>query len=537
MNIRDLIRIALIISVWIYHPLLHAELLIMKQTDEGLMPLDENDKKNCVKIEEILLNYQWPMSAAHAFDTPDQKEKLFAETGDLFKADQPNAEQLFIENKIKEETKDKSYRVIFVPTALYELFIISIALNPNASNPIRKALGNMAQNNLHNISLNDILEEESSKQQKYLKIKNRYHSVNKIFYSGPDGAFFYLNKELGNKIKESISALDSGSLEAITKELINNIRKFENNFFLVGDIPLSMPSTFSFEEDKHKSLIDSLINRVITLEFEAQKINKGLLLRGSSFFTFEKIGDPKEQSSKILAGSTLYTLTEAIYYKEDAFSSYSVSFGNSLFAGLLFDKNACALTYLCRKPHTGYSLFINKKEYIDNFNSDLLFIAPLSTLAGVFSKGEWFHSRTKAAIKKKKEDELGHIFGLSTPLKKDSDSIITTTKDPFKHASLFSTFIAKNGVIITDGNLEGLSQEEKTSISKILETQAEAAGYYKGIKRIKEWGKNAFSTEAKEKRHNKVSNPTQTFIPSPLRALQLKQEQVAREELRSKKQI
>ncbi|MFA6263274.1 MAG: hypothetical protein WCW33_01890 [Candidatus Babeliales bacterium] len=46
---------------------LSSELLIVKKTAEGFVPLDASDLKNSDAIAAILLTYQWPMCIASEF--------------------------------------------------------------------------------------------------------------------------------------------------------------------------------------------------------------------------------------------------------------------------------------------------------------------------------------------------------------------------------------------------------------------------------------------------------------------------------------
>jgi hypothetical protein len=77
----------------------------------------------------------------------------------------------------------------------------------------------------------------------------------------------------------------------------------------------------------------------------------------------------------------------------DEWQDYSISLGNSLFAGAYADIGACAWSYILDAPY-GYSLSIKK---YDNNILAYIFIAPTHPLVAFFGKGEFFHSRTKIA--------------------------------------------------------------------------------------------------------------------------------------------
>ena len=119
----------------------HAELLILKQTDAGFAPLDDSDKPNIPVIEDILMKYQWPTSAAFALEPVEKRFNIIKDMGDLFTPDKPNAEEIWIEQKIQQETSNNTYRVVFFPTVLYELFaIIHAYQTKNEKNPLQNAI-------------------------------------------------------------------------------------------------------------------------------------------------------------------------------------------------------------------------------------------------------------------------------------------------------------------------------------------------------------------------------------------------------------
>jgi len=93
-----------------------AELLIVKKVGDTMVPLDENDVPASDIIEDILLKYQWPMVVTSKLT----KKERFAL---MFKG-KPYAEERFIEAKIRKETKRDDLHVVFVPTTIYELFVM-----------------------------------------------------------------------------------------------------------------------------------------------------------------------------------------------------------------------------------------------------------------------------------------------------------------------------------------------------------------------------------------------------------------------------
>lgn len=466
----------------------HAELLILKQTEAGFTPLDDSDKKNNPVIEKILLQYQWPASAAYALDPITERRKVLAETGDLFTPDKPNAEELWIEKKIQHATGNNTYRVIFFPTALYELYLILDLLIPNeTSEPtipmdIKKE---MSDPKSHTLRLNPIIESKKEAEEIRQDIKTIYQNMNQRIVKPGHDLHYYMNDAIVNLLLESYPNLRSckNSLECcdlikdkameILSSFVNQLLADENyDPRLAREFFLGIGSEFESQ----------IISHYIDIEYEARKLNKAIVVRGTSFIKFEPAIVGNKSENKILAGTTVLNSQEASFekeYKQNTLKPYSISFGNSLFAGIFNDPTACA--YLFLRKNTGYALLINKKDYIDNRSSDLFFIAPLFTAISFFTAGEYFHSRTKAAVLKK-DSQTFQIVGVHGAKLNDPTGVVLITRDPLKHASLFSQFLANNGRIIQFGDESTMTEEEKIFAQQVIKTQQEAANYYKGVK-------------------------------------------------------
>ena len=244
----------------------------------------------------------------------------------------------------------------------------------------------------------------------------------------------------------------------------------------------------------------NILSKIMDLEYKTRTQNKALLLRGASFEEFQ-VGIGKKPKKAILAGTTLKRRAKELLlegefeqtyiHKEN--QPYSISFGNSLFAGFLRDESASTYYFLSSRrvenssdkkpPTSAYALFIDKKAYKQHQNNNLFFISPLASLTALFQRGEYFHSRTKAAVisKKKKEVQVSGIYGRSI---KDQTGVILITRDPLRHAELFSNFLAENGHIIQQGNVGDLSDKEREFIANIKPAQKEAAQFYKAFRTI-----------------------------------------------------
>lgn len=601
---------------------MQAELLVVKQGENGFLPLDASDEVNKAAIADVLLKYQWPMVIANTALTEQEQNELLT-------SGKPYAEEEFIRNKLKQI--DERYDVVFIPTSLYELFAITQASIPNS--PLAAAKGErdaswidlvkftqedkntllaMAQplapekpyeqltreekddllmatrpvSKDENAYVHYLLSLDPEDEKKLIqssffythegfdKLKTRLEEQKGIIFFQDDEAAFLRKKYWDNKLTSKINSpkISEGKIDlhdilniagetpqAIRKKIYNVYR--ENNNFFYPDaffyinnallkkifdyfpvLKSSQDVTVITNEIKNKSyklaafLINSspslermkkeidrqdtatinlqgILAKVIKLEIEASESNNAFLLRGTSY-----IGLKKTETSdglKIM-GTTIrdYDLLLKTY-KNKKNLPYSISFGNSLFAGWFYDSGkdgACAYPYLTY--HGGYALFVNKKDYIRHESLNLFFIAPLANLAALFAKGEYFHSRSKAAIpvaeRGKQNKPTG--FHYSSGYFIDPAGILTTIRDPLIHAGLFSEYLAKNMHIINSGNESDLTDEEKKVYEEkaqqkeqeFKQSQQQAAKYYKAITILE-----PFAIKASEKIRQKLKEKKQ----------------------------
>src|SRR5579872_2573255 len=480
---------------------LSAELLIFKEEKGSLVPLAEDDiTKHGEAIASILLKYEWPMCNAFLLNDID--------VAALLSPGVPYAQEQFIQRKLNE--KFEHLRVVYIPDALFELFcIIQTCATKGQKNPLQdmvvKIMTAKWGSEMHRrwrIDITKLINHNVTDFKQLAEVRNQinkvYKDINDSMYMGKHSVFFYINSLLTTKLlalyhdlhksKDSLaaSAIIEKHVAQFTSVLINELlalydpNKPEN---------LRLPGTTGVGHDEDRdSIIDLarslknekdslLVTKVIALEYEARKMNKALLFRGTTFEEFP-VGLALPQQTpggqvaiqakqKTLAGTSMAKREERIVPKghrmslEEAYwlkrnEPYSISFGNSLFAGILRDEHASVYYYLAEKNKptfkaVGYALLVDKKEYYVYSNNNLFFIPPLSTLAALFERGEYFHARTKAAIAKKnsKEHEIRGLIGFKL---KDPVGIILITRDPLRHAEIFSKFIAENSVILQLGN-------------------------------------------------------------------------------------
>lgn len=513
MNVRSSIATILMLCAFRHQPL-HAELLIIKlNKNNAVVPLDSADHHNIPKIENILLEYQWPMSAAHVLDTPQEKEKLFTQTGDLFTAGKPNAEEIFIDKKIKEV--NPRYHVIFFPTVLYEYFAI---ISPLLSLP------NPLLPSTHSFTSRKIIEELDKTPENIRKsIKDEYRKQNQDLYTqGHESCLLYINRQLVTWLLENnLIPKDASNAESLSNSIKTNIQTIAQKMLAIAlpakptyDLPRRSqlseplwsdldrlleyyPPEYKARPTKIQKFFNNskLLTMTIDIEYTARSLNKAILIRGAKPTPFKSNATQQEQD--IIASTLDSKKTDLEDLKK---SSYSVSFGSSLLAGMLADQSASAFYYLSEKTHFGFSLFIDKKEYVENYNDNLFYIPGFSTIAGLSLAGEWWHPRTKVArissTKPVQFTSIGYAATFDpTIVQHDNANIVSVVRDPLKHAALFSAFVEKNCTIIE-------LKTQTTSVADLLKNQHNATTFYTSLSQPQEAEESA----------------------KPMRALQAKQE-------------
>ena len=307
---------------------IHAELLIVKKTDIGFSSLGAFDERNYDEIADILLKYEWPMVITNNSLTEQEQNELLT--------NQPYAEENFISQKLKIINPD--YDVIFIPTCLFELFILR-QINDKFVTPYGK--------NSHWF-LNP-LEIAIKKAKTSIDIKNNYHAMyeeynqaNDIFYVYTH-AYFYCNNFFLDTLFKQYPMLERSLDGLALSQAIEN--QSQNILDWLLQDKLSVPR-YNGELGLHKDTIDSISqdNKIIVqtmlLEYTARLENKGLLLRGSK--KIDVIINLNGGSIPVL-GNSLGSLTIFPNNRNYDEKPRSLSFGNSLFAGFVFDLGAGAL--------------------------------------------------------------------------------------------------------------------------------------------------------------------------------------------------
>lgn len=466
-----------------------AQLLVIKKAGNQFAALDANDEKNKGAIAEIFTDYQWPMVIANG----KLKE---AEQNALLTAGVPNAEEDFFRTKVKEV--NPNYDVIFIPTSLYELFLMSkyeSAPTSKQKNPYQ-ALGERGSIIVDQVVTAWNNRPPKNLQDAYQQFYGKFQSVNAAFYPN---AFMFINNGLAATL---LSAMPELKQLPNALAISNYIQATAYN--VAATLIKRIPSINTYaryvraELPKNESAIkpDSVIAKVISLEYEARAMNKALLLRGSSPIGLKTEKEEKEGmnllGSAIVHGTYYAPATSvssiASAYKGKSLEQLSVSLANSLFAALVYDPGACTFDYLGRLG-VGYGIFINKGYYYRNQfkgptkSLDLFVITPMSDLAAFFALGTLFHPRTKVA--KDRWDERVMVAPYLNRTTTDPFGVFTTVRDPLLQARLFSQYLAKNMTIIKKGDDSNLLPvEQRVYEAQIKSAQEEAARQFAIVQRL-----------------------------------------------------
>jgi hypothetical protein len=513
------ILIFLLLSLDLY---VHAHLLVVQKNKQSLFePLsDKNIKQYNDDILNVLVRYTWPSCIAYDLSDDEKSKLLVSEQG---------AEQNFVRKKLQEI--DKSLDVIFVPTTLYELFYINVYLN-SMKNKCEKASSGEQKSyltdpeyidsevansldavedilNLDEFTVKKEIKERQSKLSPIEYVKDEinelsrtcnqklfdkkdsfgYPNVLKVHQEFVSELLFKNSFRVVADIENFIYQSSNRIKNALIKDLIQIQKDVKENRKIVENCPIfynwmtntssylsldeSLPGysqtygLISVIEFLKKEEYNHIIQKVIDIEYEAAKSNKGLLFRGSDLIAAKG----PEESLKIIG------TTQRMDATLESQGLFSMSFGVSLFAGVFFYIDAMAYAYLTDLE--GYTLFVDKFAYVDNYNSNLFLIPGLTTEMALFGSGVWFHPRSKpVTLDKSKHDKpiIGIVTGgIYEEVIKDPYGIFLITRDPYRQAYLFSKYLVENAKII--GNLEARSLLEDERIAlDILKNQKIHAG-------------------------------------------------------------
>jgi len=503
---------------------IRAELLIFEKNQNNgyLQPLNQSTiDKHGDQIGKVILKYQWPMSTGKNI-TEEEQAELFAP--------EQHAEERFIQKKLQQILQ--TLEVVFIPTCIAELFYIAEKLkdDPQYSSYDKLWINNsftaegsyMHKKDFFDIDsqIEPLFEENQEKHRSFIlqKLFEIFNRVNLVFYQSKIISF---NKTENKNRKGEINPIWKPEIKPVKTnpyiqinskltqhlyKIYNDLSKMKNNVdifnhiknnieqtkkYLIDNI-ISIPSNNKPSKELLKKLFkeenrSNIISQTINLEYQAHTKNNAILLRGTNLIK-QNLSISQTNNPSPLSGTTIHSESLDILNIKNH-NAYTIPFGNSLFAGLFNDTGACAYYFLNGVSGTnitkelntisGYCIYINKQDYYSHHTEQLFFIPPLSTLASLFEQGEFFHSRSKIALNIKNQNEYSTAIGFASSLS-DNFGIYFITRDPLKHAEIFSKYLSQHSKPIYYG--QNTSPEEE---SQILNNQSKAAGFYHSLKVIK----------------------------------------------------
>lgn len=367
---------------------INAEYIYYKKVANNIQKALEYDEHK--KIYPIL-NKMFPISIKHILEI---KKELSEEEFAFLCTN----EREFLEDRMQKKLRDKSVRVAFIPTTLYEMLYM-------------KFWGECVLDGMRKQGKKfiDMLYRYKRRvgQLSYQEIKQYYMDIPLapfiIVPSISETSFTHLemNKKLVEYFSErQVEKIDCRQLYSEICELFDELRKEKKkgqfySYLFMGDGIVRM-LRFFVEENRRRAAMQ-ILPKAVAIEFEAHKLGAFVIYRGTCGFEnrldkikkkkiFDSYGLPDGRNNKsVLAGK--YT---------------GLSYGSTLLAGLLGgDYGAVAFNYITKERSSsdfslyGYGLLINKKEFFEesSFISRILYMPSHSTLSGWGCTGEDFHPR------------------------------------------------------------------------------------------------------------------------------------------------
>ncbi len=445
---------------------LRAEYIVCNKDHNTVVPVpaDYFTQREGALLYETISKYQWPSVLAFYENGSDACKADLEKT---VLASRPFAEPEYICKKIKET--DASLCGIWIPNTLYELFALSYTLTVNNESLLTEGVGFLKtslSDHKSKWTYNLVDKELVTAINSSAIIKTKKQLLHEVFIHqrwwrraialinknegqpNPWARIFLMVNEFMTSVLSTMQVDTGGmALQRLTQSdeyaspavLYCTIARQ-----LVVDILASLKKNAQFifkkevlcclerELTKEGLNPEGVLARTIKLELEAQKKNKAVLFRGT-----QPITHPLKQDIAVL-DSTLFM---------PDYQPRSVSYGNGLFAGCLFDAWATPYWYLMHGEYMGYGLLINKLVTAKNSDQNVFFVPPLSTLHALFASGQFFHPRTKAVMPL---GVLAQVDGIQNFWLRDDVGIVATTQAPLEHEARYLGLLAKNVVMLAD---------------------------------------------------------------------------------------
>lgn len=375
----------------------HAEYLVFKKDASGSLNIPSLEEYK--KAFPVLEKYQFPRSLAH-------KEDLLRELSPEQLTELANHEQEFIQRKL--DDLHENMQLVYIPTTLWELVIIHQLMYEIIEKPDLWTFGtclpaefkSFLESASTTIDRLDLLitaymvwNSEDLSQQSEVKfigaLKNHFESTAAQILG------FLTNRAVIQTVGKYISTFNNPSINDYKNVATVIGQSFKKNHKKVQkrlDYQCACCSLAVFNYLTQYDLTE-ICKKLIAHELESNATGSFLIYRGTNGY--------QDALDK--------------YVKHTSFSG--ISYGNSFFAGALFDADilqpGCAFFYFVRPDLATYfyTVSIPKKDvYMNNPKFDVnsyFSIPPVTTASGLCAKGEAFHPRA-FTIKRQNPDAEVH---------------------------------------------------------------------------------------------------------------------------------
>jgi len=380
---------------------------------------------------------------------------------------------LFIQNTLDENFGKGTYKVHFVPTTIFELAAINSFMEYIIKSPDQPIYGNnrsifptddirngdfmnkVFRDRFADDILTGLRQYQGNPNADLLAMKTACEVYNQSVATFE--MFLQTTSYLINNFKQEILQ-DANDNKGEWKNIISNLVKWynENERLFDKEVEIKEKGVWGDRNTGkisynikqigyvYSDMVDSLVKGTV-LDCESERKNNFTLWRGTGglvvgeaagFVDVQSIIDSPYLESKADYAEALKDWPDSLRKdflslkmtrlpadppnQHNSFTSLSLSYGNSLMAGTFYEAaksgGARALDYL-RQGH-GYALALPIAEFFNDTAKPSLrekyLVSSLHPLVALFSKGEYFHSRSKISLFDPKKD-YGHYRGIQVP--------------------------------------------------------------------------------------------------------------------------
>lgn len=301
-----------------------------------------------------------------------------------------------IRNEVKKI--DEHLEIAFVPRTLYELILIRKAIKEDVKH---NKVCPLVQPENHKKTTNEV--------------EKRTKCWHLIYFDHIGDNNEPNVKDIAYRLNRVITKMLSPTTEGVSVQKLLEFTNAEITFLQDYHTKCSLQR----EEYKKKGetserfwVVDGCPGPAINFGYEMPNVYSPVCLRNEQDAQIIRNAVALECSKVAQESFLLYRGTdeakEEPYCKNDSNRPYSLSYGSSLFAGILYDGSAVAFRY-ARAQKNAYVIPIP----FNQLNHSPFFIPPTNTLCQISARGESFHARTKAwkGFDVKKIAGIWGIFG------------------------------------------------------------------------------------------------------------------------------